>query len=159
MGMLPPPGYDCNTCRDRRWLRQWPRFWLKRQCSDCSAPLVRSRRPIAPSPMPIRGSIKKYPTHRTARQESSNDNGFVTGVVVGFLLSESRTESPPDRFQAGGGEYGGGGASDTWQESKSENASQDYGPSSHEPAVDSSSSSDSGSSSGGDSGSSSGNSE
>lgn len=99
---------------------------------------------------PCRSSARRYLTEDSHPSSRDDGPGFMTGMVVGAILSDSgggtgipyaATSDTPEPFSGGGGSFDGGGASASWDDSSS-SSSDDSGSSS----CDSGSSSDSGSS-------------
>lgn len=55
--------------------------------------------------------------HFTSKNESDNDNSFVSGLVTGIILDNSNNDSfssNNDSFSGGGGSFDGGGSSSDW---------------------------------------------
>lgn len=53
-------------------------------------------------------------TSSDVQRHSSDDSGFIAGLVVGGLLSGSSGSDSTPTFSGGGGESGGAGASGSW---------------------------------------------
>jgi hypothetical protein len=89
------------------------------------------------------------PLPRSTRRDEDDSPGFVDLALLNAVLSYSHDsdnhhESTPEPFEGKGGEFGGAGATGSWEPSESNN---DSPPSDDSPSSDSSSS-DSSSSSG-----------
>jgi hypothetical protein len=101
-----------KAARDAEWL-------------DAAAPDIHKRfnppRPPAPAPMPSRRAVTPArPASQSERRPDTfnNNDGFLTGVVVGSLLTPSQMreqyKAPGEHLEPGGGTFGGGGASGAW---------------------------------------------
>jgi uncharacterized membrane protein YgcG len=103
---------------------QVPRKWFERKATwharmveayNALSTYPKAHRVVVPPP--VRRIIDRDTQYVAPTPSPSSGDDFVTGVIVGELLSDisSSTDSPSNTdFSGGGGDFGGGGASSDW---------------------------------------------